>query len=132
VLVDTGYASIRRNHNELPIQRSNQEVYASASGTSAADSPPGIATYVDALAGLAPGEVLAAHAVIVGLTTSAGRVVILLAQIEPLSGDSELDFADQAHFTRAFKAAFGMTPGRYARLRASHGPAASLSVVAVR
>ncbi|MFA1542623.1 helix-turn-helix domain-containing protein [Actinomadura monticuli] len=25
-------------------------------------------------------------------------------------------FADQAHFTRMFKAAFGMTPGRYARL----------------
>jgi AraC-like DNA-binding protein len=44
----------------------------------------------------------------------------------------ELDFADQAHFTRAFKTAFGMTPGRYARLRASHGPAASLSVVPVR
>jgi AraC-like DNA-binding protein len=28
----------------------------------------------------------------------------------------EAGFADQAHFTRAFKAAFGMTPGRYARL----------------
>ena len=25
-------------------------------------------------------------------------------------------FADQAHFTRTFKAAFGMTPGRYAKL----------------
>src|SRR5262249_20756952 len=28
----------------------------------------------------------------------------------------EAGFADQAHFTRAFKAAFGMTPGQYARL----------------
>jgi AraC-like DNA-binding protein len=28
-------------------------------------------------------------------------------------------FADQAHFTRAFKAAFGMTPGRYVQLSAT-------------
>jgi AraC-like DNA-binding protein len=28
----------------------------------------------------------------------------------------EAGFADQAHFTRAFKASFGMTPGRYVRL----------------
>ena len=28
----------------------------------------------------------------------------------------EAGFADQAHFTRAFKAAFGMTPGRYVKL----------------
>ena len=28
-------------------------------------------------------------------------------------------FADQAHFTRAFRAAFGLTPGRYARLAVS-------------
>jgi AraC-like DNA-binding protein len=28
----------------------------------------------------------------------------------------EAGFADQAHFTRTFKAAFGMTPGRYVRL----------------
>ncbi|HEY8490488.1 MAG TPA: helix-turn-helix domain-containing protein, partial [Dehalococcoidia bacterium] len=28
-------------------------------------------------------------------------------------------FADQAHFTRTFRAAFGMTPGRYARLHAA-------------
>ena len=26
-------------------------------------------------------------------------------------------FADQAHFTRAFKSAFGLTPGRYRALR---------------
>jgi AraC-like DNA-binding protein len=31
----------------------------------------------------------------------------------------EAGFADQAHFTRTFKAAFGMTPGRYARLCAA-------------
>jgi AraC-like DNA-binding protein len=28
----------------------------------------------------------------------------------------EVGFADQSHFTRTFKAAFGMTPGRYAKL----------------
>ena len=26
-------------------------------------------------------------------------------------------FADQAHFTRMFRSAFGLTPGRYVRLR---------------
>jgi AraC-like DNA-binding protein len=31
---------------------------------------------------------------------------------------SEAGFADQAHFTRAFTAAFGLTPGRYRALRA--------------
>jgi len=31
----------------------------------------------------------------------------------------EAGFADQAHFTRTFKAAFGMTPGRYVRLCAA-------------
>lgn len=31
----------------------------------------------------------------------------------------EAGFADQAHFTRTFKAAFGMTPGRYAKLCAA-------------
>jgi AraC-like DNA-binding protein len=42
----------------------------------------------------------------------------------------EAGFADQAHFTRTFKAAFGMTPGRYVRLCAAragegtHRPAA--------
>jgi AraC-like DNA-binding protein len=34
----------------------------------------------------------------------------------------EAGFADQAHFTRVFKAAFGLTPGRYRALRV--GPAA--------
>ena len=29
---------------------------------------------------------------------------------------AEVGFADQAHFTRTFKAAFGMTPGRYVKL----------------
>ena len=32
----------------------------------------------------------------------------------------EAGFADQAHFTRTFKAAFGMTPGRYVKLCAAH------------
>jgi len=31
----------------------------------------------------------------------------------------EAAFADQAHFTRAFKAAFGMPPGRYVKLSAA-------------
>ena len=30
----------------------------------------------------------------------------------------EAGFADQAHFTRRFKAAFGLTPARYGALRA--------------
>ena len=39
-------------------------------------------------------------------------------------------FADQAHLTRAFKAAFGMTPGRYVKLCARQGlaPAAHAGV----
>lgn len=31
----------------------------------------------------------------------------------------EAGFADQPHFTRAFKSAFGLTPGRYRALRAN-------------
>ena len=31
-------------------------------------------------------------------------------------------FADQAHFTRMFKSAYGMTPGRYARLKETQPP----------
>ncbi|HUC22618.1 MAG TPA: AraC family transcriptional regulator [Streptosporangiaceae bacterium] len=34
---------------------------------------------------------------------------------------SEAGFADQAHFTRRFKGAFGMTPGRYVKLCAARG-----------
>jgi AraC-like DNA-binding protein len=33
----------------------------------------------------------------------------------------EAGFADQAHFTRTFRAAFGMTPGRYVKLCAARG-----------
>jgi AraC-like DNA-binding protein len=35
-------------------------------------------------------------------------------------------FADQAHFTRMFKAAFGLTPARYGALSARPGPRASV------
>jgi AraC-like DNA-binding protein len=36
---------------------------------------------------------------------------------EPLAETAhQAGFADQAHFTRTFKAAFGLTPGRYVRL----------------
>jgi AraC-like DNA-binding protein len=38
-----------------------------------------------------------------------------LAELAQLAG-----FADQAHFTRMFKSAYGMTPGRYARLHTTH------------
>jgi AraC-like DNA-binding protein len=34
----------------------------------------------------------------------------------------EVGFADQAHFTRMFKAAFGLTPARYGALRAQEVP----------
>ena len=31
-------------------------------------------------------------------------------------------FADQAHFTRMFKSAYGMTPGRYAHIKENQPP----------
>ena len=34
----------------------------------------------------------------------------------------EAGFADQAHFTRTFKAAFGLTPARYRALSSGGGP----------
>ncbi len=37
----------------------------------------------------------------------------------------EAGFADQAHFTRAFRSAFGLTPGRYRALRASRRSSAA-------
>ena len=43
-----------------------------------------------------------------------------LREARPLAETAvETGFADQAHFTRTFKAAFGMTPGRYVRLCAA-------------
>jgi AraC-like DNA-binding protein len=55
---------------------------------------------------------------------------LALRDARPLAETAvEAGFADQAHFTRTFKAAFGMTPGRYVRLcaaRAGHGAAHSL------
>jgi AraC-like DNA-binding protein len=43
-----------------------------------------------------------------------------LHQARPLAETAlAAGFADQAHFTRAFKAAFGMTPGRYGKLSAA-------------
>ncbi len=40
-----------------------------------------------------------------------------LREARPLAETAvEAGFADQAHFTRTFKAAFGMTPGRYVKL----------------
>ncbi len=54
---------------------------------------------------------------------------LALREARPLAETAvEVGFADQAHFTRTFKAAFGMTPGRYARLcaaRSGHGAAYS-------
>ena len=47
-----------------------------------------------------------------------------LRDARPLA-DTAIDagFADQAHFTRTFKAAFGMTPGRYVKLSTSRASA---------
>jgi AraC-like DNA-binding protein len=43
-----------------------------------------------------------------------------LSDARPLAQTAlEAGFADQAHFTRTFKAAFGMTPGRYVKLCAA-------------
>jgi AraC-like DNA-binding protein len=41
-------------------------------------------------------------------------------------------FADQAHFTRMFKLAFGVTPGRFARLRDGEGGPGAPSRMASR
>ncbi len=42
----------------------------------------------------------------------------------PLAGIAAMAcFADQAHMTRSFKAAFSMTAGRHRKLRRSTGPA---------
>ncbi len=41
-----------------------------APGTTTTTAPPGVQTYVDAVAALVPAEVLALHAVVVSLTTS--------------------------------------------------------------
>jgi AraC-like DNA-binding protein len=38
----------------------------------------------------------------------------------------EAGFADQAHFTRTFKAAFGLTPARYRALSTRRSPGPSL------
>jgi AraC-like DNA-binding protein len=44
----------------------------------------------------------------------------LIARHRPLAEVAlEAGFADQAHFTRMFKAAFGLTPARYRALRAN-------------
>jgi len=44
---------------------------------------------------------------------------VQLARSRPLVDVAlEAGFADQAHFTRMFKAAFGLTPARYGALRA--------------
>src|SRR5262249_46401819 len=40
-------------------------------------------------------------------------------------------FADQAHFTRMFRTAFGVTPGRHAELRAPGRPSTSARVMRV-
>ena len=41
---------------------------------------------------------------------------------------AEAGFADQAHLTRTFKAAFGMTPGRYAKLCTARSGTGAASV----
>ena len=53
------------------------------------------------------------------------RARVALAGDQPLADlAAELGFADQAHFTRMFKAAFGMAPARHRALSRSAGDAA--------
>jgi AraC-like DNA-binding protein len=53
-----------------------------------------------------------------------GHARALIAQQRPLADVAlEAGFADQAHLTRAFAAAFGITPARYAALNANHATA---------
>lgn len=51
------YGALTRKREEAP------------PGTSSTDNPPGVSTYVDALAALVPAEVLAVHAIIMSLAT---------------------------------------------------------------
>ena len=78
-------------------------------------------TELEAITGLTRYELCRAFRVALG--TSPHRYLLMrrldLARTRLHTGDglaeiaAETGFADQAHFTRAFRSAFGMTPGRY-------------------
>ena len=58
----------------------------SPSGTSTSTSPPGMSTYIDAVAALVPAEVLALHATIFSLTTKtdldqAGKLITTITDL---------------------------------------------------
>jgi len=89
----------------------------------AAASPPSVAELAQ-LAGVHPTHLLRTFRRHHGVTISAyvRQRRIERARLEVANGDRPLSmialdagFADQSHFTRVFRAAFGETPGQYAR-----------------
>ena len=57
---------------------------AAAPGTSTSASPPGVKTYVDALAALVPAEVLTLHALILSVTTKVDGNVTQITETRTL------------------------------------------------
>jgi|SRR5689334_16894630 len=55
-------------------------------GTSSAGAPPGVKSYVDAVAALVPAEVLSLHAVMLSFTTQTKDRVVTITQPSALSG----------------------------------------------
>ena len=67
------YASLTARREAAPPQKSKSE------------SPPGVGSYVDAMAALVPAEVLSLHAMILSVTTSTQQGVIKIEDAQTLS-----------------------------------------------
>ena len=56
--------------------------------------------------------------VVANAAVGSGKETMVFLSIEGVRL-AQRGFADQAHFTRMFRSAYGVTPGRYARLHAA-------------